>query len=251
MPMATGKRKRGVAKATPRASKKLAAQVKQLMRMKQEKKFVDRAETGNLGQVDGNTNSGAYVELLVGSIPQGDGEGQRIGNSITATGLVAKQQLFSQSAAQGTRRVRSHVIRTLDPGLSATDVLEATLDVNPMSGVRDYFSGLNYTMMRDKRITVLGTADTVLVDHLGGIGGSDQPGRLTGDLTIPIKFDDETIRFSGDTASFPASLRYYILSVCDNGNIAASGTSTRPVFIPAANTGLQSKSTGRLWYTDS
>lgn len=64
----TGKRKRGVAKAAPKASKKLAAQVKQLMRMKQEKKFVDRAETGNVGQVDTN-NTGAYIKLVVGGIP--------------------------------------------------------------------------------------------------------------------------------------------------------------------------------------
>lgn len=244
--MVTGKRKRGVAKATPRASKKLAAQVKQLMRMKQEKKFVERAETGNVGQVDAN-NSGAYVELLVGSIPQGDGEGQRIGNSITATGLVAKQQLFAQAFTKGTRRVRSYVIRTLSYDLTPTEILEGTLDVNPMSGVRDYFSGLNYTMMRDKRISVLGSAETVLTDHLGGT----EAGRLTGELTIPIKFDEETIRFSGDSANFPAAIGYYILSVCDNGNIAASGTSTRPVFIPGEETGLQCKTFGRLWYTDS
>ena len=243
MAMATGKRKRGVAKATPRASKKLAAQVKQLMRMKQEKKFVDRAESGNVGQVSANA-SGALVELLVGSIPQGDGEGQRIGNSITATGLVAKQQLFGQTSAQGDRRVRSHVIRTLDPGMSSTDILEGTLDVNPMSGVRDYFSSLNYTMMRDKRITVLGTAETVLTDSGGG-----GTARLTGELTIPIKFNDETIRFAADGASFPASIRYHILTVCDNGNVG--GATTQPVFITGQSTGLQSKSTGRLWYTDS
>ena len=245
----TGKRKRGVAKAAPRASKKLAAQVKQLIRMKQEKKFVDRAESGNVGQVDTN-NSGAYIKLVVGSIPQGDGEGQRIGNSITATGLVVKQQFVGQSVTGGTRRVRSYVIRTLDPGMSDTDILEAILDINPMSAVRDYFSSLNYTMMRDKRVTILGQAETALCPQGDGAAESlSHPS--TGELTIPIKFDEQTIRFNGDTASFPASIRYHVLTVCDNGNIAASGTSTRPVFVPAANTGLQTKSTGRLWYTDS
>lgn len=241
----TGKRKRGVGKATPRSSSKLAAQVKQLMRMKQEKKFVDHSETGNCGQVDGSS-SGAYVKQLVVAIPQGDGEGQRIGNSVTGTGLVAKQQFFEQSATNGIRRVRSHVIRTLDPGMSTTEILEAVLDVNPMSEVRDYFSGLNYTMMRDKRVTILGTAETELHDNLG----VTTVGRLTGDLTIPIKFDDQTIRFVGDSSSTPANVRYHVLTVCDNGNIG-SGSSSKPVFITGANTGLQVKSTGRLWYTDS
>lgn len=246
MAVATGKRKRGVAKATPRASKKLAAQVKQLMRMKQEKKYVDFAVTGTVGQVDA-TGSGSYVARIVDAIPQGDGEGQRIGNSITATGLVVKQQFNAQSFAKGTRRVRSHVIRVLDPGLGATDILEGVLDVNPMSNVRDYFSNLNYTMMRDKRITILGTAETTLVDHLGGT----EVGRLTGELTIPVKFDDQTIRFASDTSSFPASIRYHVLTVCDNGNRNLTTTSLQPVFITGEETGLDAKSTSRLWYTDS
>ena len=246
MTKVTGKRKRGDAKAAPKAmSKKLAAQVKQLIRMKQEKKYVDYAVTGNVAQVHGNLH-GSYVERIVDQIPQGDGEGQRIGNSITATGLVLKQQFNAMGAAQGTRRVRSHVIRVLDPGLGATDILDGVLDVNPMSGVRDYYSNLNYTMMRDKRITILGTAETTLVDHLGGT----TQGRLTGDLTIPVKFDDQTIRFQSDASGFPASIRYHVLTVCDNGNRSGSA-STLPVFIPDANTGVEAKSTSRLWYTDS
>lgn len=245
MAVATGKRKRGVAKATSRPSSKLAAQVKMLMRMKQEKKFADKTHSGRLGQVDG-TDSGAFVKLLTADIAQGDGESQRIGNSITATGFVVKQQFDGQSFTNGTRRVKTYIVRVLgSPGVN--DVRDAVLDVNAMSEVRDYFSSLNYTMMRDKRISVIAQGETMLTPNTGTAG---QQTPSTGELTVAVKLDD-TIRYSGDAEVLPASVRYYCLTVCDNGNAALSGTSSRPVFYTGEETGLNVKTTGRMWYTDS
>lgn len=225
------------------------------MRMRQEKKYVEKA-TGleNLGQVNsdfGITGSGAFVYDMTPSIPQGDGEGQRIGNSVTATGMVLQQQFIKQIRGIGPRRVKSYLIRTLDPSLSSADVLSGVFDVNPLSGVVDYFSSLNYTMMADKRIQIIGQAQTkILVNAFGAELNPSANERSMGELKIPVKFDDQTLRFATDGDAVPAAVRYYLISICDAGN-TGSGTSTAPVFVQAASTGLSSKAFVRLWYTDS
>lgn len=238
------KRKRGFKSpmSRPVPSKRLAAQVKQLMRMRQEKKFAEVVVSGGVGQVN-NDAQGAFIQSILSTIGQGDGESQRIGNSITATGIVFKQQFFKDSSASGARRVRTHIVRTLDPSMSTTDILEAVFDVNPMSGVRDYFSNLNYTMMRDKRVKILGSAQTIM-----DTSGDSNPS--TGIITIPVKFDDETIRYSADGETLPASIRYHCITTCDLGN-RGSATSGLSVFVTQASTGLDVKGTARLWYTDA
>lgn len=241
---ALGKRKRG-ARAPQMLSARLQAQVKQLMRMRQEKKYKEISATGNVGQVDGSA-TGALVSPITSLIGQGDGEGQRIGNSITATGLVFKQQFVKQLNGIGPRRVRTYIFRTLDPSIN---ILTASFDVNPLSGVIDYFSSLSYTMMSDKRVQLLGRAETKLMfnydDNMAQVNE-----RSTGELTVPIKFDDQTIRYDSDVTSSPAAIRYFAVTMCDNGNISTSA-STAPVFVPTASSGVESKAYARLWYTDS
>jgi hypothetical protein len=230
-------------------SKKLQAQVKRLMRMRQEKKYAEKTATGDAGQVVGNL-AGALVSDITPSIPQGDGEGQRIGNSITATGLVVQQQLIKQLNAIGPRRVRTHIVRTLDPSMSGGDVLTAVLDVNPLSTIRDYFSALNYTMMRDKRVQLIGTKETKLMSNYSDNNTSEQE-RATGELTIPVKFEDQTIRYQSDADAVPASIRYFMITLCDIGNTSSAAASTLPVFVTNGVSAVESKAYARLWYTDS
>jgi len=247
---ALGKRKR-----TPpvsMSSKKLQAQVKRLMRMKQEKKYAEKAVTGVVGQVSSGA-TGILSKDITPTIAQGDGEGQRIGNSITGTGLVVKQQFIKQVNGVGPRRVRTLVIRCLDPSLSEADVINGVLDVNPLSTVRDYFSALNYTMMSDKRLSILGQAETKLVvDRPRDNGDPMIPDeQSTADLTIPVKFDDQTIRYTADGDSVPASIRYFMLTMCDIGNSSTSAAGGMPIFVTTASSGVLSKAYSRLWYTDS
>jgi hypothetical protein len=230
------------------SSKKLQAQVKRLMRMRQEKKYAERTASGPVGQVNVNVD-GALVADVTPSIGQGDGEGQRIGNSITGTGFVFKQHFIKQEAGIGPRRVRTHIVRTLDPTLSGATLLAAVLDLNPISGHRDYFSSLNYTMMSDKRVQVLGTAETKLMSNYDD-NMIQVNERATGNITVPVKFEDQTIRYEGDAATEPASIRYFAITLCDNGNGGGS-TSAASVFVPTAASGVDCRGYSRLWYTDA
>jgi hypothetical protein len=183
---ALGKRKRSP--PVSMSSKKLQAQVKRLMRMRQEKKYAEKTATGNVGQVTVNL-TGALVSDITPTIAQGDGESQRIGNSITATGLVVQQQFIKQVNGIGPRRVRTHIVRTLDPSLSAADLLPVVFNANPLSTVIDYFSSLNYTMMADKRVQLLGSKETKLLSNYSDTNTATFE-RATGELTIPVKFED-------------------------------------------------------------
>ena len=244
---ALGKRKRSP--PVSMSSKKLQAQVKRLMRMRQEKKYAEKTATGSVGQVAIDL-TGALVSDITPSIAQGDGESQRIGNSITATGLVVQQQFIKQVNGIGPRRLRTHIVRTLDPSLSAADLLPVVFNVNPLSTVIDYFSSLNYTMMADKRVQLLGSKETKLMSNYSDNNTATFE-RATGELTIPVKFEDQTIRYQSDADSTPAAVRYFMITLCDAGNINLSTGSGLPVFLVDPATAVESKAYARLWYTDS
>jgi len=233
------------------ASAKLQAQVKRLMRMRQEKKFAEVTRTGTVAQVNGSL-VGAVSEDITPTIAQGDGEGQRIGNSITATGMIFKQQFIKQPAAVNNRRVRTHIVRVLDPSLAFDTVLQALLEVNPLSGVRDYFSNLNYSMMADKRIKIIGTAEASMPTDTPRDDAAPMANKemSASELQIPISFDDETIRYTADGDTSPTAIRYWAITLCDLGN-KGTGTSTADVFVQAASSGVKLKSYNKLWYTDS
>jgi hypothetical protein len=253
---AQGQRKTSPRRAVkPRArvprtlTSKLQTQVKRLMRMRQEKKYAEISGNGFVGQVYDNS-TGTAVVAITPSIPQGDGEGQRIGNSINATGLIVKQQFIKSPGAINNRRVRSHVVRVLDP--SITDPRNIVLDVNPISGVRDYFSELNYTMMADKRVQILGTVEASMATDTPRDNTDPMVQRemSSTDLKIPVKFDDQVIRYEADGDTSPAAIRYFVITTCDLGNIGTSA-STSPVFVTSTGTGVAHKTYARLWYTDS
>jgi len=247
---ALGKRKRTPVAAM--SSKKLQAQVRQLMRMRLEKKYFDSIDPGGITVAQFNAAvAGAHVQDITPVIAQGDGEGQRIGNSLTATGMVVKQQFIKQEFAIGPRSVRTHVVRVLDPGMSAGDVLTALLDVNSFSGVRDYFSELNYAMMRDKRVQILGTKETKLLSNSSDTG-NDRQERATGHLTIPVKFDDQTVRYQADADILPANIRYFYVTLMDIGNESTTTDSpSGSALVFSQKSGCEMKYSSRYWYTDA
>lgn len=248
---ALGKRKRGARVPAKMSATKLQAQVRRLMRIRQEKKFFDYIHPGDsaVGQVNAAV-TGSLVQDITPVIAQGDGESQRIGNSITGTGMVVKQQFLKQFNAIGPRKVRTHVVRVLDPGMSATDVLVATLSINVFSGVRDYFSELNYAMMRDKRVQVLGTKEARLESNFSD-NNTELAERSTADLILPVKFEDQTVRYEADGDNLPANIRYFTITLVDIGNGSTGTASTLPVFVKSAQSGVDYKMSSRFWYTDS
>jgi hypothetical protein len=217
-------------------------------RLNVEKKFVNAVETldGDIGQVSTNA-SGYFATSIMSQIPQGDGESQRNGNSLKATGLVVKMNFITQFNCAGTRRVKVMVVRTLDPGLSPTEVTDKLLDINPLTGQRDYNSELDYTQLKDGRIKVISTK-YIYLKETGVLGGAAT--RTTAVCNMPIKLND-VWRYDVNASTKPENINYHLIAVADNGNSGTSDSTILGIFVPQNNSGVTMKAHSRFWYVDN
>lgn len=215
-----------------------------------EKKHTDFEETptiGEVGQVRNNAG-GSLALAATPAIPQGDGSSQRVGNSIKATGLVFKINMIKQAQARGPRRIKMYVVRDLD-GATVSQIPGKILDLNPMSGVHDYHSNLDYTQFKDNRFKILGTK-TVYLPQDSGDGTHSEQERQTAACTFAIKLN-EVIRYETDNDQFPANVRYSLIMVADNGNCGTNTSQIVDILVPQANSGVDVKVASRFWYVDN
>jgi hypothetical protein len=217
-----------------------------------EKKFRDTAETvsGSVGQVNVNADGFAAYQVTP-QIAQGVQESQRVGNSIKATGLVLKLNMIKQINAQGPRRAKIFVIRTTDPGISGSDVHNRILDVNQMSGVRDYHSNLDYTQLKDGRLRILTTKYVYLPQDSGVASGTmDTRERQTKAITIALKLN-EVLRYNANGDDLPENVRYWVVMVADNGNKGSTNSGLVDINVWQDESAVAFKMTSRFWYVDN
>lgn len=217
-----------------------------------EKKYLDTAETvnGSVGQVNVNAE-GRDVVAITPVISQGTGESDRVGNSIKATGLVVKMNVIKQINAQGPRRLKLFIVRSSDPDLPGATVHEKILDVNPMSGLRDFHSNLDYTQLKDGRLRILATKNIYLPQDSGVASGTmDTRERQTRAITCAIKLN-EVLRFETDNANQPENCRYWAVLVADNGNRGGTNSSLVDIFVWQNESAIDYKMTTRFWYVDN
>lgn len=216
-------------------------------RLNVEKKFVNSIETmeAKIGQVNAN-NQGMISLDLTPSIPQGDGEENRNGNSLKATGMVVKMNFITQPNTAGMRRVKILIVRTTDPGLPSNDVAHKIMDINPLTGHRDYHSELDYTQMKDGRIKVIASKSVYLKEGVGFTAAT----RSTAVCTIPVKLQD-VWRYETNASNHPENIRYHLIALSDNGNAGTSASTLLGIFVPQENTGVNMKAHSRLWYVDN
>lgn len=216
-----------------------------------EKKYLDMDETPSISKVGQcNNNSGGNVSLFVTpALPQGDGQGQRVGNSIKATGLVFKLNMMKQLNARGARRIKMYCVRSQDPTTPSNDIITQILDTNPMSGLRDYHSNLDYTQFKDGRFKIIGTK-TCYLPQDSGDSTHQEFERQTKALTFAIKLN-EVLRFKFDNDNLPANVRYHLIIVADNGNAGTSTSQLNDIFVTNANSGVEVKCSSRFWYVDN
>ena len=216
-----------------------------------EKKFVDTGEIikGGVGQVD--VNSQGYLTLdLTPIIPQGVDEGQRVGNSLKLTGMVLKMNCAKQIGAGGPRRLKVYMVRSTDPSLTINDVADKILDVNPLTGVRDYHSNLDYTQLKDGRLKVVRTTNIYLGSNYDNSTNTPAAEAATAAKTIALKLND-VMRFENNAATFPENVRYIAVIVADNGNRSATTSTLLTIFSPEANSGCLVNAHVRTWYVDN
>jgi hypothetical protein len=215
-----------------------------------EKKHKDTFERsdGAIGQVNVNADGSDNFEITP-DILQGVEENERVGNSLKATGMVLKFSMLKQNQAEGDRRVRIYVVRTMDISLSSDDVHNRILDINPFVPVRDYNSNLDYTQIKDSRIKIIATKNVYFSRNgADGLNISNEQG--TKSITIPVKLND-VLRYENNNASKPANVKFHVVCVADNGNSGATDSSVLGVYVPQNSSGIAFKCHSRFWYVDN
>lgn len=216
-----------------------------------EKKYKDFDEVikGGVAQVDGNSQGYLVFDCLP-LITQGVGESERVGNSLKATGLVIKMNIAKQIGAGGPRRLKIHVVKCLDTAITQSGVADSILDVNPISGVRDYHSNLDYTQFKDGRLKIIRTAYAYLGSNYDNSTNTPAAEAATAAKTIAIKLND-VLRYATNGSSFPENVRYFVVITCDNGNRSGTASTLSTIFAPDANSGCLVNAHSRFWYVDN
>ncbi len=244
----------GAVKKTTEVAKDVAAltgSVAMIMaRLNVEKNHKDTdVTTKTTGQVQGNSD-GADAEDITPVISQGDGEGNRHGNSLKATGLSCQLQFSSQANCQGARKIRVSLlkVKSADNGVTASEALEHYWDVNPLTGLRDFNAPRNYRSGAHDGITCVRSS----VYNLRGpsvLSGTvdNEAGVLTTKFNVKL---NDVFRYDANADTLLLGIKYYLIVQTDCGNNDNS-TSSLDVPITGALTGINMRLSTRCWYVDN
>lgn len=222
-----------------------------MTRLNVEKNYVDTdVATGSIGQVV-NNSEGAYKVDITPSIAQGDGQGNRHGNSLKMTGLSLPFQISGKSNCSGARRIRVSLlkVKSADNGISADEAFEHYWDVNPLTAVRDFNAPKNYRSGAHDGITCVRSQNYLLPGPTVGFGTAVDAEKAVLTRKFNIKLQD-VFRYDANSDAKPTGLRYVLVIQADAGN-AGSNTSSNDVPITDGNSGMDFRISQRSWYVDN
>lgn len=214
-----------------------------------EKNYVDKdVVTGLLGQVNFISDGIATYDVTP-SIPQGDGQGNRHGNSLKLTGISLPMSFIGQPNCHSARKIVVSLFRIRDNNnnTSVADLISTYWDVNPLNNLRDANAPRNYRHSKHDGITLL-RQKTYMLKATGQNIGSD----LTEQSHFTAKFNvslQDVLRYASNGDSTPDGIRYFLVFQCDSGNFGP--TSTLDVPITTNESGITVRLSQRSWYVDN
>ena len=216
-------------------------------RLNVEKKFrLGDVQTGSVAQMNYNA-LGFQTHDLTPLWSQGLTETNRIGNSLKLTGFNMKIQLRGQPECYTDRRMKMLFIRTTDTTSSLTNIVQDMLNVNPLTGVVDYHSNWDYS--DNKRVHKVIKTVPMFLKNNQVLNGALQLKSIR-DYTISLKLQD-TLRFESNTATSPNDYRFFILILCDTGNIATSDSTNNGCMVQTQSSGVEYQYHTKTWYVDN
>jgi len=229
----------------------LTASVGMIMaRLNVEKNYKDTdVATATLGQCTANTD-GALLLDVTPSISQGDGEGNRHGNSLKLTGISLPMSFIGQSSTHSARKIIVSLLRvkTADNGVSATEAFQHYWDTNPLNGLRDANCPKNYRSGAHDGITCVREASYMLKPTQQDFSGSfNEQSHFSTKFNVKLQ---DVLRYDANTDALPTGIKYYLIFRCDAGNDSGSG-STLDVPVTNGNTGINVRVSQRSWYVDN
>ena len=229
--------------------------IKNRLNVEKKHKELD-VNTFTLGQVNGNTNDSAAIDITP-IISEGTGHDERVGQSLKLTGMSFPVSFTQQTYCMGDRKVRMTLlrVRASDNGVSGAEALEQVWEVNRLVGnsIRDYNAPRRYrnsktdgiSVLRSKSFYVKGPtldgADAAIADRERNV--------LTTRFSVALK---DILRFDdGVSATLPNGIKYYLVFQADAGKSSSTTDSTLDVPVTNALTGLTVRLGQRNWWVDN
>jgi len=236
-------------------AKDLASLRKDVKEMKKrqnvEKNYVDTdVSTTQVGQVNGNVD-GITAFDVTPSIPQGDGQGNRHGNSLKITGLSLPMSFIGQSRCHSARKMRVSLMRVRDNNNNtvAGDVISQYWDVNPLNGLRDFNAPRNYRNSKNDGITCIRSKVYTLKATQHDIAGdSMEQSHFTAKFNVTLQ---DIFRYINNGDVLPDGMRYWLIIQTDAGNYNGGTASTLDIPISTTQSGVQVRLSQRSWYVDN
>lgn len=230
----------------------LAKDIKMIQeRLNVEKNFKDTdLATVFVAQVDGN-GEGAYCTEVTPVLPQGDGKGQRVGNSLKMTGMSFPIQFCGQANTLSGRRLRFTLIRSRGKARTSAEVFTDLYDANPINGIaRDFNAPRKYT--KGDGLQVIRSQNYYLKPP--ALDGGSQGVTDTEFSQLTVKFNvklQDTLRYDSDATTDPDNIRYFVLIQTDLGNKSGSTVSTLDIPVTSLASGVLCRFASRAWYCDN
>lgn len=236
-------------------AKDLASLRKDVKEMKKrqnvEKNYADTdLLTGSVGQVVNASGDGVFALNVTPTITQGDGQGNRHGNSLKLTGLSFPMSFIGQTRCHSARKIRVSLMRIRDNNnnTSATDVIEQYWDVNPLNGLRDTNAPRNYRNSKHDGIECIRTKTYMLKETKHDVPGDDtEKSHFTAKFNVSLQ---DVLRYYNNASVSPDGIRYFLVFQCDAGN-RGSTASTLDIPVPEGYTGVTLRLSQRSWYVDN
>lgn len=230
----------------------LTASVAMIMsRLNVEKNYVDNVVTTiSVGQANLNAEGYAILNVTPG-ISQGDGQGNRHGNSLKLTGISLPVQFAGELNCLNSRKLRMTLlrVRSADNGVTGQEAWEQYMDVNPLTGLRDYNAPRNYRSGSHDGVTCVRstTYNLKAPTLLQGTTADYEQSCLSTKFNVKLQ---EIFRYATNADNFPDGISYYLIIQADCGNKSAV-PSTLNIPVKAPFSGVEVRVSQRSWYVDN
>ena len=233
----------------------LAKLMKDMREMKKrqnvEKNYIDSdVTTDTVGQVNANAD-GIKVLNVTPLINQGDGQGNRHGNSLKLTGMSFPMSFIGQENCHSARKIVVSLMRVRDANnnTSVNDVSDTYWDTNPLNGLRDTNAPRNYRTSKHDGIQCIRQKTYMLKPTTQSISGTDshEQSHFTAKFNVTLQ---DVLRYAENGHSAPDGLRYFLVIQVDSGNLSGTA-STLDVPVKLGATGVAFRLSQRSWYVDN
>jgi len=211
-------KKRYVKKGMPNVKNiyKDVQMLKHLVNIEKKRSDITVSTPTAVAQTFGVGVSGAYAAVIAPTILEGVAQGQRIGLSIKCVSACLDIQFVQQSATLNNLKLKWWIVTRPDnsSGFSAPTSIAQFFEVNPFSGVNDYYSARDPEYFTAFRVIKCGVVSL----HQDQVTS----GSAIVQKKVPLKFNHH-LKYNTDGSTTTTKNQMYLFVTCSGGDL---GTAT-------------------------